>query len=91
MIKNTNWKNILTKMNTALILMFLKTQVICVILTLILGNHNYRYITNDGHVMMEGWLIFFCWISLALLINMLGIKVIRKTFNIKTNYKVFSL
>ena len=88
---NIKWNNLLTQINTASILIFLNTQALCVMITLMLGNHNYRYITNDGHVMIEGWLIFFCWISLAMLVTMVGIKVIRKTFNINTNYKIFSL
>jgi hypothetical protein len=90
-MKKTNWKNILTRINTASILIFLNTQALCVIITLMLGNHNYKYITNDGHHMIEGWLIFFCWISLAMLLIMVGIKVARKCFNINTNYKIFSL
>jgi len=81
----------LTEINKASAIMFFRTQIFCVILTLILGNHKHRYLTNDAHYMIEGWLLFFCWFSVLMLFSMALVSVIRKVLKIEKNQKVFSL
>ena len=84
-------KENLTEINKASAIMFFRTQIVCVILTLILGNHKHRYLTNDAHYMIEGWLLFFCWFSVVMLFSMTLVSVIRKVLKIDKSLKVFSL
>ena len=75
----------LTNTNRVLMSVFIYSQMICVFLVLLLSHHDYTYLTNAGHIFLEGILLFFTWVSVITIIGNLTIRIWRKIFKLQTN------
>ena len=75
----------LTNTNRVLMNVFIYSQMVCVFLVLLLGHHDYTYLTNAGHIFLEGILLFFTWISVITIVGNLMIRAWRKIFKLQTN------
>ena len=75
----------LTNTNRVLMNVFIYSQMVCVFLVLLLSHHDYTYLTNAGHIFLEGILLFFTWISVITIVGNLMIRVWRKIFKLQTN------
>lgn len=75
----------LTMANRVCMNIFIYSQIVCVILVLLLSHHDYTYLTNAGHILLESILLFFTWISVITIVGNLMIRVWRKIFKLQSN------